>query len=90
MELRKKVRVLNDQGLHARPCHSIVSRAQGYQSELWFRNGANPEVNGKSIIQLMTLGASVGTELEVRVSGADAENLLTEIESLFASGFDES
>lgn len=80
---------MNDQGLHARPCHSIVSRARNFQSELWFRNGASPEVNGKSIIQLMTLGASVGTELEVRASGADAEILLSEIESLFAAGFDE-
>ncbi len=88
MELRCKVKVVNDQGLHARPCHSIVSTAQNYQSELWIRSGEN-EVNGKSIIQLMTLSASVGTELEVRVRGNDAENLLAEIEGLFARGFGE-
>lgn len=88
MELRRKVKVVNDQGLHARPCHSIVSAAQNYQSELWIRSGSN-EVNGKSIIQLMTLSASVGTELEVRARGQDAERLLTQIEGLFASGFGE-
>ncbi len=83
------VRVVNDQGLHARPCHSIVSADQNYQSQLWFRSGVSDEVNGKSIIQLMTLSASIGTELEVRVSGNDAENLLAEIEGLFATGFGE-
>jgi len=88
VELRRKVRVVNDQGLHARPCHSIVSTAQNFQSELWIRSGQN-EVNGKSIIQLMTLGASVGTELELRVRGRDAESLLSQIEGLFASGFGE-
>ena len=88
MELRRKVRVVNDQGLHARPCHSIVSTAQNFQSELWIRSGKN-EVNGKSIIQLMTLGASVGTELELRVRGEDAEGLMNQIEGLFASGFGE-
>ena len=89
MEVRRQLLIRNSQGLHARPCHSIVSAAMNYQSQLWFRSGVHDEVNGKSIIQLMTLSASVGTELEVRVRGNDAENLLAEIEGLFATGFGE-
>lgn len=88
MELRRRVRVVNDQGLHARPCHSIVSTALGFQSELRFRNGQH-EVNGKSILELMTLSAARGTELEVRAWGGDAEGLIAAVEALFASGFDE-
>ena len=65
MELRRTVKVVNVQGLHARPCHSIVSAALGFQSEMRIRSGPR-EVNGKSILELMTLNAGLGTELEVR------------------------
>ncbi len=88
MELRRKLRVLNPQGLHARPCHSIVSAALAFQSELRIRSGSR-EVNGKSIIELMTLSAGSGTDLEVRVWGRDAEGLMQRLEELFAAGFGE-
>ena len=49
VEHRRTVKVVNAQGLHARPCHAIVSRALGFQSELRIRS-RNREVNGKSIL----------------------------------------
>ena len=88
MELRRTVKVVNVQGLHARPCHSIVSAALGFQSEMRIRSGPR-EVNGKSILELMTLNAGLGTELEVRVWGSDAAALITRIEELFQGGFGE-
>lgn len=88
MELRRTVRIVNDQGLHARPCHSIVSAAQEYQSELRIKSGGRV-VNGKSIIELMTLGAGLGSELELCASGRDAAALLSALEQLFAEGFGE-
>lgn len=88
MEVRRSVRVVNREGLHARPCHSIVSTALGFQSELRIRSGER-EVNGKSIIELMTLEARAGTELELRTWGGDAEALLTALEGLFQDGFGE-
>ena len=87
-EIRRTVRVVNTQGLHARPCHSIVSEAQSYSSDLFLRSGTR-EVNGKSILELMTLNASEGTELEVRARGGDAEGLVDAIEALFVGGFGE-
>ena len=87
-EIRRVVRVVNTQGLHARPCHSIVSAAQGFSSELTFRSG-DREVNGKSILELMTLNAGEGTELEVRARGGDAQGLISAIEALFSGGFGE-
>lgn len=89
MELRRTLRVVNPQGLHARPCHSIVSAAMAFQSELRIRNGSR-EVNGKSIIELMTLSACSGTELEVRAWGRDAEELMQALEALFVAGFGEA
>ncbi len=88
MELRRTVKVVNDQGLHARPCHSIVSAAQEYASDLRLRAGRR-EVNGKSILELMTLGAAAGTEIEILAKGRDAERLIDVIADLFANGFGE-
>lgn len=88
MEVRRKVTVTNEQGLHARPCHSIVSAAQAYRSELRIATGGR-DVNGKSILELMTLGAACGTELELRAKGVDAEGLLSAVEALFITGFGE-
>jgi phosphotransferase system HPr (HPr) family protein len=88
VELRRTITVTNTEGLHARPCHSIVSAALSYKSELRIRSG-NHEVNGRSILELMTLNASAGTELELCVRGNDAVELLAAIEALFTSGFGE-
>ena len=88
VEHRRTVRVVNAQGLHARPCHAIVSRALAFQSELRIRT-RNREVNGKSILELMTLAAGPGAELELVARGADAEALLSELERLFEAGFGE-
>lgn len=88
LELRRTVRVVNAQGLHARPCHAIVSRALSFQSELRIRSEKR-EVNGKSILELMTLSAGPGTELELVARGPDAEALLAELEQVFAGAFGE-
>ena len=88
VEHRRTVRVVNAQGLHARPCHAIVSRALAFQSELRIR-ARNRDVNGKSILELMTLAAGPGAELELVARGADAEALLSELERLFEAGFGE-
>jgi phosphocarrier protein len=87
-EFRRTVRVVNAQGLHARPCHAIVSRALARASELRIRS-RDREVNGKSILELMTLAAGPGTELELVARGADAELLLTELAQLFEGCFGE-
>jgi len=87
-EARRTVLVQNSQGLHARPCHSIVSRALNFRSDLRIRSN-NREVNGKSILELMTLSAGPGTELELIARGADAETLLAELAELFQGCFGE-
>ena len=87
-EVRRTVQVANAQGLHARPCHAIVSRALTFQCELRIR-ARDREVNGKSILELMTLSAGPGAELELIARGADAERLLEELERLFEGCFGE-
>ena len=88
MELSRVVLVVNEHGLHARPCHSIVSAAQPFRSELRISIDGR-DVNGKSILELMTLGASKGAQLEIRAKGQDADALLETVCGLFECGFDE-
>lgn len=88
MKVRRTIRVSNTQGLHARPCHAIVSTALEFESDLKIANGSNL-VNGKSILELMTLNAGFGVELEVFAEGADAQELLERLVALFDSGFGE-
>ncbi len=65
-----------------------MSTALEYGSEFRVRSGER-EVNGKSILELMTLSAASGVELELRAWGADAESLVEALERLFAEGFGE-
>ena len=88
VEHSRTVKIVNEQGLHARPCHSIVTAALSFESDLRIRS-ADREVNGKSILELMTLGVGVGAELEILTRGRDAAGLLEAICALFSERFGE-
>ena len=62
-------------GLHARPAGRFVSLAARFQSEIQVaRAGSRDEwVSGRSVLSLLSLGATRGTRLRVRAVGADAE-----------------
>lgn len=88
MNLARTFHVTNSQGLHARPCHAVVSAALAHRCDVRVSCGPR-QVNGKSILDLMSLQASCGSQLEFRVQGEDATELLDELERLFTSGFGE-
>ncbi len=80
--------VQNKLGLHARPCTLIVKTANKFRSEFKIIKD-DTEVNGKSIMGVMTLAATKGTELTLWAHGPDEEYLISEIEHLFKTRFDE-
>ncbi len=85
---RVVVTIPNKAGLHARPISQFVEIASRYQAPLAVScNGR--EVDGKSILQLMTLAAACGTELELESEGVDAEEMLKSLENLIRAGFHE-
>jgi phosphotransferase system HPr (HPr) family protein len=88
VEIRRRVTVPNPAGLHARPCHALASAALGYAATLEVSCG-DRRVNGKSILELMTLGAAQGAVLELVGRGADAAALVEDLARLVESGFDE-
>jgi phosphotransferase system HPr (HPr) family protein len=84
----RRVHLKNPAGLHARPCHAIASAAANFESELTVRCGST-QVNGKSILELMTLCAPCHSELELRARGRDAQALILRLTEIVEGGFDE-
>jgi phosphocarrier protein HPr len=84
----KEVTIVNKAGMHTRPASSIVKIAAKFKSDFFLsRDGF--EVNGKSIIGVMTLAAEQGAKLELRFSGPDENELCLEMVDFFERGFDE-
>lgn len=85
---RRQVRIINRLGLHARAAAKLVTCANGFHSRVEVeRNGQR--VNGKSIMGVMMLAASQGTEIVLEASGEDAEAALDALETLVAERFGE-
>lgn len=89
MEAQQSAKIVNRAGLHARPCQMIAAAAMESKSELQVACGG-PGVNGRSILELMTLQAGPGTSLELTARGPDAEALVERLVALVAEGFGES
>ena len=89
MIVKKKIKIINPQGLHARPASIFVKIANRYESEVTVRKGSEA-VNGKSIMGLMTLAANQGSILEIEASGVDAEKVVAELEQFLTSDTEEN
>ena len=84
----KKVTISNRAGIHARPAAVLVEVSKEFQSTIHIEKG-NTRVNGKSILGIITLGASYGTELKIIAQGDDEEEAVDAIVRLFESKFEE-
>ena len=82
------VTIVNRLGLHARPAMTFVDMASTFPCDVKVRK-ADTEVDGKSIMQMMMLAASKGSELEITATGEAAEKACAALKSLVDGGFDE-
>ena len=86
--IRRTVAVPPGVGLHARPAALFVKSAAGFTASIRLRLGEK-EVDGKSILGVMQLGATGGTTIEIVADGDDAEvalNTLARLVAGFAEG----
>ena len=81
MLIEKKLTIKNEQGLHARPAAIFVQIANKYESDIVVKKGRQ-EVNGKSIMGLLTLAAEKGAKLHIKVNGPDAKEAIEELEKI--------
>jgi phosphocarrier protein HPr len=87
--IERTVTIVNKAGLHTRPAASIVKTASRFQSEFVIRKGMF-EINGKSIIGVMTLAAEQGSSLDLVFNGPDEEAAAAAVVELFEQGFGEN
>ncbi|MBL8700275.1 MAG: HPr family phosphocarrier protein [Alphaproteobacteria bacterium] len=84
----RRVTILNKRGLHARAAAKFVKLAAQFQAEITVTKDGTT-VSGRSIMGLMMLAASPGTEIEIGAAGSDAAAALDAIAALIAAKFDE-
>ena len=87
--LERTVTIQNRNGLHARPAAEIVKTAAKFTCDITLIRD-DLEVNGKSIMGVMMLAAEYGSQLVLRVDGADEEAAIAALASLIESRFGES
>ena len=82
------VTIINKLGLHARAASKFVNVAKRYASKIEVISPAKT-VDGKSIMSIMLLAASQGTEIGLRIEGEDEDDAMKAITDLIADRFGE-
>ena len=85
----KVLTVQNKMGIHARPAAMIVRITNKFKADVLVERDEE-QVNGKSIMGLMMLAAGKGSSLKFIVTGNGGEQMLSDMEALFARKFDEA
>lgn len=85
--IEKVVTVKNRAGIHARPASLIVKTANKFDADLFFEKD-EMRINGKSIMGIITLGASYKTEIKIITEGSDEEEAAEAIAQLFINRFE--
>ena len=86
--IQREVSIKNRAGLHTRPAAALVKLAATFKSEFFIEKD-EIEINGKSIIGVMTLAAEQGSKLILRFSGDDEIEACKALVDLIERGFDE-
>lgn len=86
--LTEQITIINKLGLHARAAAKLVSTASAFSSRIRLGRDGNL-VDGKSIMSVMMLAASQGTELTLEIDGSDETAALEAVRDLINRRFDE-
>ena len=82
----REVIVNLENGLHMSPSAQIVQTAQAYPCEVLIRKG-DKAVDGKSMLDVLTLAAEKGSTLVLEASGEQAEEAIEALDQLFKTNF---
>ena len=86
--VEKEVIIMNRAGVHARPAALLVQTANKYQSKILLEKGTE-KINGKSIMGVISLGATYKTSIKISVEGIDEQEALDALVKLFEKKFEE-
>jgi phosphocarrier protein len=86
--LDKTVAIRNKLGLHARAAVKFVNLANRFSASVKIVKGGD-EIDGKSILGILTLAATQGTSIRLVIAGKDEEAAMAALTELIANRFDE-
>jgi len=89
MGLKRTLKIVNLRGLHARASRKLAELALSYEGTTIIVRREDDEANASSLMDLMMLGAGLGSDIEIEADGPDAEKALDAIEALVVAKFDE-
>lgn len=89
MSVRQTVEIKNRLGMHARPAMKLFELVQEFDATVTLRNENGVEAEANSVIALLMLDSAQGGQIEIQASGADEQQALEAVVSLFNAGFDE-
>ena len=87
-KLSKEFTILNEIGIHARPASMLVQCLLQFKSDVYVEKDGK-RVNGKSIMGILMLAASRGSQILVEADGEDAREALEAVEKLIQDKFGE-
>ena len=86
--ISRELEVLNRAGIHARPASEIAKAASSFRSEIFFEKD-NMKINAKSIMGVITLGATYKTKILCSCNGPDEEEAMEALQALFERRFEQ-
>ncbi len=86
--MERNLLIKNKLGLHARAAAKMVETSNNYTSNFIIRFDGQ-EVDGKSILSILTLACPLGSNVQLRADGPDADKLLDAVERLIDDKFGE-
>jgi phosphocarrier protein HPr len=86
--IEREITVQNRAGIHARPAAMIVQTASSFESKIMLGKD-NEEINAKSIMGIITLGAAHRSVLKMTVEGPDEQEAADALSRLFENHFEE-
>ena len=82
-----KTTVVNPNGIHARPASLFIQEAKKFQSKVTVENlGTGKAKDAKSILGVMSLGMTKGTEIRIVAEGPDEEAAILAMQQMVDSG----
>ncbi len=86
--IEREVLIINRAGIHARPAAKLVQTASAFSSDIFLESGGE-RVNGKSIMGIITLGATYQTTVKIFADGTDERAAVAALAELFAHRFED-
>ena len=85
----QSTKIKNKTGIHARPASVFVQTASKFKSKVYI-TAKGKKIDAKSILMIMSMGLSMGTDITISADGPDADDAVKALVALVDSKFGEA